>query len=206
MCMKKDGALIAIEGIDAVGKRTQSSLLEASLRSRGFAVSTMSFPDYGTDIGREIRRFFAGEKDYPPEAIHMLLAANRWEDRERISSSLSSCDLLLINRYSGSNLAYGTANGLKLDWLVGLEAGLPGADLVCVLDAAPQTIVSRRERKKDRYERNSELQERARQAYLDLAPQFGWRIVDASRDIVTTSRALLELTSALLTSKVGRTV
>ena len=203
--MEKRGVLIVIEGIDAVGKRTQSSMLGGWLRSKGMNTVTLSFPDYGTDIGRAIRRFFTGEKDYPPEAIHMLLAANRWEKKEEIESLLSRIDVLIVNRYSGSNLAYGLSNGLKLEWLVSLDSGLPEADLVCVLDAPPSAIAARRGFNKDRYERNAGLQNRARKAYLDLADKFGWRVIDASQGIEGTNRALIGVTSEVLSAK-GRTV
>ena len=203
--MEKRGVLIVIEGIDAVGKRTQSSLLSAWLGLRGLTTATLSFPDYGTDIGREIRRFFAGVKDYPPEAIHMLLAANRWEKKEEIESLLSRVDVLLVNRYAGSNLAYGISNGLKLEWLASLDSGLPHADLVCVLDAPPAAIATRRGPNKDRYERNSGLQDRARRAYLELAAKFRWKVIDASRGIEGTNRALIAAVFEVLSAK-GRTV
>ena len=201
----KKGALIAIEGIDAVGKRTQSALLVRWLRAKGKTTASLSFPDYGTEIGREIRRFFNGERNYPAEAIHMLLAANRWEKKWVLGETIAKNDAVVVNRYSGSNLAYGTSNGLDLDWLLNLEAGLPAADVVCVLDAAPQTLLTRRELSRDRYERNLTLQDKARKAYLTLAPRFGWVIVDASKGIEATSTSLTEAVAESLALK-GRTV
>jgi dTMP kinase len=39
-----------------------------------------------------------------------------------------------MNRYYQSNLIYGLVNGLPPEWLEHLDAGLPKADLVIVLD------------------------------------------------------------------------
>ncbi|MGD0477218.1 MAG: dTMP kinase [Nitrososphaerales archaeon] len=199
------GILIGIEGIDAVGKRTQASILSSWLRSRGHTTHTVSFPDYGTILGREIRSFLLGARNYPPEVRHMLFAANRWEKKDELESILSRTGILIVNRYSESNLAYGVANGLKLEWLANLEAGLPKPDTVIVLDAPPAALHSRRGPNQDEYERNSDLQERTREAYLKLASDFGWKVVNATGGIDTTSQALIGAVSDSLKTA-GRTV
>lgn len=186
----KRGVFIAIEGIDAVGKKTQASALESWLRSRGLTATTLSFPVYETTIGKEIRRFLAGEVGYPPEVRAMLYAANRWELKPRLGAALSKMDAVIVNRYTGSNLAYGLSSGLPLDWLLNLEAGLPSPDLVLVLDAPPAKLVPRRGGNKDSYERNATLQEKARSAYLSLAEKFGWAVVDATGSVEDTSAAV----------------
>jgi dTMP kinase len=199
------GILIGIEGIDAVGKRTQTLILGSWLHSKGYSTRIISFPDYGTPLGREIKRFLLGAKDYPPEVRHMLFAANRWEKKQELKSILVGTDVVLINRYSESNLAYGIANGLKLEWLVNLEAGLPKPDIVIVLDAPPAALDSRRGPNKDEYERNTALQERTREAYLRLASDFGWKVVEATGGIEATSQALIRAVSDSL-KDAGRTI
>lgn len=199
------GVFVAIEGIDAVGKRTQSSVLESWLRSKKLKTQTLSFPDYGTTLGREIRKFLVGEKTYPQEVRAMLYAANRWEKKSEVEKSIAVHDVTIVNRYTGSNLAYGIANGLALEWLLNLEEGLPRPDLVLVLDASPESLVPRRAMNKDTYERNLNLQTRARKAYLDLASKFAWKVVDASTGIDETGRRVTGSVQDLLTSR-GRTV
>lgn len=199
------GVLIGIEGIDAVGKRTQTSILSSWLQSRGHTTHTVSFPDYGTTLGKEIKRFLLGTRNYPPEVRHMLFAANRWEKKDELESVLSKTGIVIVNRYSESNLAYGVANGLKLEWLVNLEAGLPKPDTVIVLDAPPVVLRSRRGPNMDEYERNTGLQERTREAYLKLAGDFGWEVVDATGGIDATNQALIGVVSDSLKAA-GRTV
>ena len=145
--------MVAIEGIDAVGKNTHSLLLSKWLGRRGVKTAHISFPDYDTPIGKEIKSFLSGRATYPAELQHLLFAANRWEKSEQIKSYLRAGDTIVVNRYTESNLAYGKANGLDTDWLANLEKGLPRADLVIVLDASPQSLSSRRPRSsKDAYE------------------------------------------------------
>jgi len=199
------GVLIGIEGIDAVGKRTQTSILSSWLCSKGHTTRTVSFPDYGTTLGREIKRFLLGTRSYPPEVRHILFAANRWEKKDELDSILARTNVVIVNRYSESNFAYGVANGLKLQWLVNLEAGLPKPDAVIVLDAPPAVLHSRRGPNKDEYERNIGLQEKTREAYLKLAGDFGWKVVDATGGINATSQALIRTVSDSLKAA-GRTV
>jgi dTMP kinase len=199
------GLLVALEGVDAVGKRTQSSLLSSWLRSNNVASESLSFPDYGTHIGQEIKGFLLGDRTYSAEVRHMLYAVNRWEKKNEIESLRSRSDVLVVNRYSPSNLAYGIANGLKLDWLNNLEVGLPEADLVLVLDAPPSVLSSRKCSNKDKYELNISLQEKVRDTYLELAKEFGWTVISADRGIQETHQVLVAAVSETITTR-GRPI
>jgi len=174
------GYIVAIEGIDAVGKNTHSRLLFRWLRRKDVDAMHMSFPDYGTPIGREIKSFLSGRRTYPVELQHLLFAANRWEKLEDIRSCLRAGKVVVVNRYTESNLAYGKANGLDTTWLASLENGMPKADLVVVLDASPSSLSSRRPGdSKDVYEKSSALQDKAQKAYRELARKRGWSLIDA---------------------------
>lgn len=110
----------------------------------------------------------------------MLFTANRWEKAVAIERGRSA-GVVIVNRYSESNLVYGMANGLPLNWLLELEQGLPKTDLVLVLDTPIQRLVSRRANK-DSYEKNIDLQTKARRTYRRLASKFGWKIINATGD------------------------
>src|SRR3989442_8615898 len=136
--------LIALEGIDQAGKKTQTRLLSASLRREGFKVGTLSFPIYSTSSGRLIRSFLAGRAKTSPHALHLLYSLNRWENMETITGALKKNDLVICNRYIPSNLAYGEARGLSVQWLAGLDAGLPEARAVFLLEVLPSQAFSRK--------------------------------------------------------------
>lgn len=188
------GYIIAVEGIDAVGKNTQSSLLSKSLGRMGVKTARMSFPDYDTPIGKEIKSFLSGRRSYPVELQHILFAANRWEKSEEIRLRLDEGETVIVNRYTESNLAYGTANGLALGWLANLEKGMPKSNLVLVLDNSPRSLESRRPRRtKDAYERSASLQIGAQEAYRKLARKLGWTLVDADGSIADVQAKVLEI-------------
>jgi len=195
------GIFIAIEGIDAAGKRTQTSILRAWFGSKGMTTHALSFPAYETILGKEIRKFLDGSVDYPQQVRAMLYAANRWEKKAELEAVIAKTDATIVDRYSGSNLAYGVSNGLDLEWLLHLEEGLPEPDLTLLLDASPAKLVPRRGNRKDSYERNIDLQEKAREVYLKLAKRFGWSVVDANGGIEETSRALVHTVSESLKAK-----
>jgi len=193
------GYIVAIEGIDAVGKNTQSLLLSEWLKKKGVATAHFSFPDYDTPIGKEIRAFLSGARAYPKELQHLLFAANRWEKLDELESRLRAGEAIIVNRYSGSNLAYGVADGLDAGWLASLEKGMPKANLVILLDAPARALTSRRPTgKKDVYERSSTLQAKAQKAYRELAHRHGWSLIDASGTVGGVQAAVVKTTKAAL--------
>jgi dTMP kinase len=201
------GYIVAIEGIDAVGKNTHSLLLSAGLKRRGFEAVRLSFPDYDTPIGKEIKSFLSGPRSYPAELQHLLFAANRWEKSDEIKSHLRAGKAIIVNRYSESNLAYGKANGLDVGWLANMENGLPKANLVIVLDAPPHSLSSRRPgSRKDAYERSSALQGKAQKAYRELARKGGWKLIDADRSVRDVQAAVLKAVREALKKDRGITI
>lgn len=174
------GHFIAFEGIDQSGKRTQSRLLASKLRRAGYRVASISFPDYTTPIGRRIRAYLGGSR-LPAHAVHMLYSANRWERGEKISRLIEQGKVAIADRYTASNLAYGLARGIDLDWLLNLDRGLPEPEAVIVVDVGPRISLERKPRRRDAHERDLEFLKRVRENYLQLSARFGWKVVDGGR-------------------------
>jgi len=146
--------IIALEGTDQAGKKTQTAMLAKALKAQKIKTAVFDFPDYSTVIGKEINSYLHGKRKFPPEIIHYLYAANRWEKLEEIKKSAAKNSILIMNRYYHSNLVYGIANGLKEKWLQKLEEGLPKADLVIILDASQSDSFSRKKSKIAGFEKN----------------------------------------------------
>lgn len=197
------GQIIGIEGIDSVGKQTQSNLLKTWLKNNGYNPVLMSFPDYQSPIGKEINSFLRGEVNFPPQVRHMLFAANRWEKVSLISSYKEENRIIIVNRYTESNIVYGAANGLSIDWLWGLESGIPKTNLVIVLDAPAPSLVSRRP-SKDSYESDDRLQLRARALYKQLAPKFDWQIVKATEEVEKIHESILSIVKEKILKQTSR--
>jgi dTMP kinase len=199
--LTRGGWIISIEGVDAVGKSTQSLRLQTWFKRKGVKVSSLSFPDYETPIGREIKAFLAGKRTFQAEVRHMLFAANRWEKLAAIRGSQIDNEVVIVNRYTESNLVYGVANGLRLEWLAALEQGMPKSDLVVVLDAPSTALTSRRPGPKDSYERDHEMQLRVQSLYRELAPRFGWIIVDGSGSVRGVHDSIIKVVKGSLDAR-----
>jgi dTMP kinase len=184
------GKIIALEGIDQSGKRTQTRLLADELKKKGAKVITISFPIYKSPSGRQIQRFLQGKQEYPATALHMLYSLNRWENQEQIVRLTQDSDFAIADRYYPSNLAYGVSRGLSLDWLEGLDRGLPTASLVIVLDVPVPASFARKSRGRDVHEKNRQLLVKVRRTYQTLAKKLGWKVVDATRPVEEVHEAV----------------
>ena len=184
------GKIIALEGIDQSGKRTQTRLLAEELERKGARVSIISFPIYRSPSGRQIQRFLAGKQEYPATALHMLYSLNRWENQDRITSLVEKSDFVIADRYYPSNLAYGVSRGLSLGWLQGLDRGLPTASLVIVLDVPVLSSFGRKSSGRDVHERDKQLLLRVGRTYRTLAKKLAWEMVDANRPVEEVREAV----------------
>ena len=184
------GKIIALEGIDQSGKRTQIRLLAEELERKGARVGTISFPIYRSPSGRQIQRFLAGKQEYPATALHMLYSLNRWENQELITNLTEKSDFVIADRYYPSNLAYGVSRGLSLGWLQGLDRGLPTASLVIVLDVPVLSSFGRKSSGRDVHERDKKLLLRVGLTYRTLAKKLDWKMVDANRPVEEVHEAV----------------
>jgi len=185
--------IIVIEGFDQAGKRTQSELLAKALRTRKLKCKIFNFPDYRTPLGKEIKYYLNGKQKFPPQVIHCLLAANRWEKLKEIQAALSKNYILIMNRYYQSNLVYGRVNGLGLKWLLNLDDGLPKEDLVILLDIKQKDSFTRKRTQRDRFEKNKEFAQKIIDTYRTLAKKYGWKIVNASQTKEQVHNSITEI-------------
>jgi dTMP kinase len=175
------GLLIAFEGLDQSGKQTQAELLRDRLRQGGHKSRLVSFPDYATQIGEEIARALAGEREYGADVMQLLYVANRYERKPDLQRWLDGGLILVSDRYTASSIAYGEAFGLDAPWLIEMQKFLPPAALTIFLDINPETAVQRKSAGRDRYERDLAMQKRVRESYKRLAAQNNWLVLDGER-------------------------
>jgi len=191
--------IIVIEGGDQAGKKTQTALLAKALKQRKIQTTTFSFPDYKTPIGKEISKYLNGKRKFPPQVIHCLLAANRWEKLNELLIAQSKNSVLIMNRYYQSNLIYGLANGMKRKWLENLDSGLPKADLVILLDVSQTESFRRKKTNRDKFEKNEEFLRNISKIYRNVAKKEHWKIIDASKPKQEVHKDILEV----FTKKIG---
>ena len=173
------GTFIVIEGIDGSGKTTLARRLAA-----GRDVWLTAEPTKGR-LGAMLRSGELG--DIPPAAEALLFAADRSIHTAEIEAELEKGRWVICDRYAGSTVAYQSASmgdAADWDWLNSMQAhSVIRPDAVILLDMDPEESMARvgtRGEELSRFEK-LDFQRRVRSAYLRLAEQFGYIVIDASK-------------------------
>jgi len=209
--MTAPGKLIAIEGIDGSGKRTQLDLLEKALAARGLFTYSTGFPQYESFFGKMVGRFLNGDfgdvENLDPRLTATLYAGDRFEAKPILCSALEQGRIVLVDRYIGSNLAHQTARVAAternefINWVEHLEYNiyeLPREDLVLYLRVPPaeaQALVARKSArtyttaKQDILEASLRHLEEAAELYDLLSRRPHWATVQCFDDARHTIRS-----------------
>ena len=156
--------VVALEGLDGSGKRTQAIQLKARVERGGGRAEILSFPRYEeTGFGGKIADYLNGGfgplKAVTPYLPALLYAGDRLESLPLIRAAIESGTLLILDRYTASNLAYqgarleGAEREAFLDWLAKIEHGvyrLPVPDLQIFLSVPPEISMRRVSEKGER--------------------------------------------------------
>lgn len=141
--------LFVIEGLDGAGKSTQIRLLKEFFRSIGYNCEYLHFPRtdapfFGELITRFLRGEFGSLDSVDPYLVAMLYAGDRKDAAEQIRTWLEKGTIVLLDRYTYSNIAYQCAKmtgELKqkelMKWILSLEFkhfAIPKPDLNIFLD------------------------------------------------------------------------
>lgn len=190
--------LIIVEGTDCSGKETQTNMLVDRLIKEGFRVSKESFPDYSTPIGKIIggpylgkaeicESFFPeGPANVDPKVAGHLYAANRLELRSKILSKLDNGEIVVLDRYTTSNMAHqgGKINSYedRLDyyqWCINMEYvndKMPKPDYTIFLHMPYEAACELKKNRTDidGHEKDPNHLKNAENSYVELANMFNW--------------------------------
>ncbi len=141
----KRGVFIVIDGIDGVGKATQTGILVDRIGKEGRKVERIEFPQYYQNLfGELIGEALAGKRgDFlglDPRIASALYAADRFESKDRIEKWLAAGRVVVADRYVSSNQIHqgGKIKDEKkrkefLEWLDRMEYGvfkIPRPDMI----------------------------------------------------------------------------
>lgn len=187
------GKMIVIEGVDGVGKNTQSKLLGEYLKSRGISSEIISYPIYNSESSYFIRQFLDGSidnKHIDNSYIELFYAFDRLAHDKELRKQLALGKWVICDRYSYSNIAHQHAEDLlyidkdslhfkssvlsfynKMKVLEFMDLGIKCPDVVFVLNSKTTITkkqIDKRGRKKDIIEDNDKLMEISNDIYNTL--------------------------------------
>jgi dTMP kinase len=188
--------LFVIEGVDGSGKSTQLKLLRDYITQKGFDCEFLHFPRtdapfFGELIARFLRGEFGSLNDVDPYLVALLYAGDRKDAAALISGWLSNKKIVLLDRYTYSNIAYQCAKiedpllqDKLMQWILALEFehfAIPKPDLNIFLDVpfsfTEQKLSSTRSGNdrdylngnRDIHEESLNFQKKVRDIYLKVA-------------------------------------
>src|SRR5699024_1343079 len=106
------GILIAIDGVDASGKQTQTQLLIKRLKDEGKDVRGVSFPAYDNQSSTLVKMYLNGDFGKNPEDVNVyatstLFDADRFATyRTDWGNDYNSGKIIIADRYVSSNLIH----------------------------------------------------------------------------------------------------
>jgi len=188
-------SFIVIEGLDGSGKSTQLKLLKNYLDTHKISYKYLHFPRTEDGIfGDLVARFLRGDlgkiNEVNPYLVGLIYAGDRNDAKMMVNEWIESDQLVIIDRYVYSNMAF---QGAKIEtqdekaklrkWLIELEFnhyGIPKPDVSFFLDVpfsfTTNSLTNQRDGddrsylngKIDIHEADLSFQEKVRQEYLSL--------------------------------------
>ena len=188
--------LFVVEGVDGSGKSTQIRLLNDYFSKKGYRCEYLHFPRtdapfFGELIARFLRGEFGSLGEVNPWLVAMLYAGDRMDASELIRGWLNQGSIVILDRYTYSNIAYQCAKisdiheqEKLMKWILDLEFShfsIPKPDLNIFLDV-PFTFTEKKlsvsrtgedrrylNGKGDIHEESLSFQKRVREIYLRVS-------------------------------------
>jgi len=199
--------LIVCESLDGGGKTTQCNLIKKYFEKHKYKYFYLHFPRYGhNEASNAIAAYLRGEygdiNKVNPVFVANIYAMDRFLYLPELQKQLGDNDVVLLDRYVFSNMAY---QGAKYDtetqaniiheWIDEFEFGfleLPYPDLNIFFDVPIEIIEERLNEtregddrdylngKKDIHEKDIEYQKKVRENYIALRNYENFEIIETS--------------------------
>ena len=192
--------IIEIEGTDGCGKQTQTKKLFEYLSRKNLIVKTLSFPNYKSVSSGPVKMYLNGELSETVEGLNayqasILYATDRLCTMKSQNKFLSKADVIILDRYTGSNLLHQACKIKDLNertkfinWINDFEFNileLPKPNLVFFLDMPFDFTVYISQHRKhnkcglqtDIHEQNLEYLKYVNETSVMLAENQNWQVV-----------------------------
>lgn len=190
------GLFIVFEGIDGTGKSSQARLLGEALRQQGHTVQIERQPSDGPH-GKRLRQSMESGRLSKDEELELFIADRQQHVTEVINPALSRGEIVILDRYYFSNMAYQGARGFDVSEIRSKnEQFAPTPDILFILDLTVDLAIKRINSRGDEtneFEQKETL-EYCRNTFLSLENEPYTFILDAQPALIKIHKKILELT------------
>ena len=174
------GKLIAIYGINNIGKTAQTLFLRDYLISKGHNVKTMTFPNYKLEpTGPKLYSLIKSKKQNLTEDLMQTIFSKNLKDMQPILQEyLDKGYIVIFDGYRLTSLVWGSSKGLPLNWMKEKVSFAIKEDLAILLDGSR---FKHGIEKNHIHEHDDKLQNKVRQKHLDLADEYNCVIINANQ-------------------------
>lgn len=200
------GFFMVVEGLDGSGNSTQVERLAKDCfydweGLNGKFIKVEKEPTYGP-FGAPVNYALRRTLEVDDKTLQLGFTTDRSDHLNHggiLDHLKNPGNIVLMDRYFASTVAYGYASGLPIDWLISLQSQFIAPDLMAFVDVDPEICIERiRQRsngaKFDRYEK-LELLTKVREGYnllMDKVPGLVHK-VDGSGSITDVEDRLIVL-------------
>ena len=185
--------LVTIYGVNNIGKSTQAKMLVENLKKEGRKIAFLKYPIYDAEPTGPMIDYYLRDPQAPKisaEELQMWYALNRFQMEPELQKKLDSGITVVAEDYTGTGIAWGITHGADKKWIEQVNKYLIKEDLAILLDG--EQFQTERE---DQHinEASDERIAKCRQIHLDLAKEYGWKIVKASGEKKEIAKEILEI-------------
>lgn len=155
-------------------------MLAENLKKQGKETEVLKYPVYDIEpTGPQIDRFLRDPNapKITAEELQMWYALNRFQAQPELQKKLEQGITVIAEDYTGTGIAWGITHGADKAWVEAVNKYLLKEDLAILLDG--EQFQTERETQHIN-EAHDERIAKCRQIHLDLAKQYGWKVVNAN--------------------------
>ncbi len=187
-----EGLLVVFEGIDGSGKGTQRELLKNALLKKNIPTIVLSYPDRQSQYGLMIEEFLHKKMELNVNEQFLLFLLNIVRDTEKIKNLIATGNIVIIDRYFMSTIAYQCAEGFNYENAKRVMEifQMPYPSVIIYLDITPDLSFLRKKKQKgetDHFESNIILLNAVKEVYEKMIketyPNPVWTVMNGQEDI-----------------------
>lgn len=195
------GKMIAVYGVNGIGKTTQVEYLVAYLKSKGKNASRLKYPVYDLEPeGPFIYKYlrdpqFRSENELSTNALQKKYADNRQRYEQALEKRLENGEWIVAEDYVGTGLAWGLTWDGDAQYLEKINKNLRPADLSILMHGNRFTTAIEKDHRNEMAPEKIEI---CKKFHLQLAQKYGWKIIDANQEVGLVKKEIQEVVNSFL--------